>query len=114
MILTKIEKLALKVYGAGEVEYSKEAEKSIKLIEKNNFSKLPVCVAKTQYSLSDDKNLIGAPSGFKITVRDVEIRSGAGFLVVLLGEMLLMPGLGKNPAACKMKIDENEVIEGLF
>ena len=113
-VKTKIEKLALKVYGAGEVEYSKEAEKSIKLIEKNNFSKLPVCVAKTQYSLSDDKNLIGAPSGFKITVRDVEIRSGAGFLVVLLGEMLLMPGLGKNPAACKMKIDENEVIEGLF
>ena len=113
-VKTKIKKLAQKVYGADGVEYLEEAEKSIKLLEKNNFSNLPICVAKTQYSLSDDKNLIGAPRNFKITVRDVEIRSGAGFIVVLLGEMLLMPGLGKAPAACKMKIDENEVIEGIF
>ena len=113
-IKEKIEKLSKLVYGAENVVYSKQAEKSLKLIEKLKMDNLPICVAKTQYSLSDNKSLIGAPKNFEITVRDLEIRSGAGFIVVLLGEMLLMPGLGKNPAACKMEIDKNENIVGLF
>ncbi len=113
-VKTKIKKLAKQVYGTTKVVYSKEAEKSLKEIKKLGFENLPICVAKTQYSLSDNKNLLGAPKDFELTVRNVEIRSGAGFLVVLLGDMLLMPGLSKNPAAINMTIDENGKIEGLF
>lgn len=113
-VKTKIKKLAKQVYGTTKVVYSKEAEKSLKEIKKLGFDNLPICVAKTQYSLSDNKNLLGAPKDFELTVRNVEIRSGAGFLVVLLGDMLLMPGLSKNPAAINMTIDENGKIEGLF
>lgn len=113
-VKTKIKKLAKQVYGTTKIVYSKEAEKSLKEIKKLGFENLPICVAKTQYSLSDNKNLLGAPKDFELTVRNVEIRSGAGFLVVLLGDMLLMPGLSKNPAAINMTIDENGKIEGLF
>lgn len=113
-VKTKIKKLAKQVYGTTKVVYSKEAEKSLKEIKKLGFENLPICVAKTQYSLSDNKNLLGAPKDFELTVRNIEIRSGAGFLVVLLGDMLLMPGLSKNPAAINMTIDENGKIEGLF
>ena len=83
-------------------------------IKKLGFENLPICVAKTQYSLSDNQKLLGAPKDFELTVRNIEIRSGAGFLVVLLGNMLLMPGLSKNPAAVNMTIDESGKIEGLF
>ena len=110
----KIQKLASKIYGTEKVKFSKEAKKSIALIEKFGFSKLPIIVAKTQYSLSDNKDLLNAPKDFEILVRDLEIRSGAGFIVVLLGNMLLMPGLSKNPAAIKMTIDKNHKITGLF
>lgn len=113
-VKTKIKKLAKQVYGTTKIVYSKEAEKSLKEIKKLGFENLPICVAKTQYSLSDNKNLLGAPKDFELTVRNIEIRSGAGFLVVLLGDMLLMPGLSKNPAAINMTIDENGKIEGLF
>lgn len=113
-VKTKIKKLAKQVYGTTKIVYSKEAEKSLKEIKKLGFENLPICVAKTQYSLSDNKNLLGAPKDFELTVRNVEIRSGAGFLVILLGDMLLMPGLSKNPAAINMTIDENGKIEGLF
>ena len=107
-------KLAKQVYGTTKVVYSKEAEKSLKEIKKLGFDNLPICVAKTQYSLSDNQKLLGAPKDFELTVRNIEIRSGAGFLVVLLGNMLLMPGLSKNPAAVNMTIDESGKIEGLF
>lgn len=113
-VKTKIKKLAKQVYGTTKVVYLKEAEKSLKEIKKLGFENLPICVAKTQYSLSDNKNLLGAPKDFELTVRNIEIRSGAGFLVVLLGTMLLMPGLSKNPAAINMTIDESGKIEGLF
>ena len=113
-VKTKIKKLAKQVYGTTKVVYSKEAEKSLKEIKKIGFENLPICVAKTQYSLSDNQKLLGAPKDFELTVRNIEIRSGAGFLVVLLGNMLLMPGLSKNPAAVNMTIDESGKIEGLF
>lgn len=113
-VKTKIKKLAKQVYGTTKVVYSKEAEKSLKEIKKLGFENLPICVAKTQYSLSDNQKLLGAPKDFELTVRNIEIRSGAGFLVVLLGDMLLMPGLSKTPAAINMTIDENGKIEGLF
>lgn len=113
-VKTKIKKLAKQVYGTTKVVYSKEAEKSLKEIKKLGFDNLPICVAKTQYSLSDNQKLLGAPKDFELTVRNIEIRSGAGFLVVLLGNMLLMPGLSKNPAAVNMTIDESGKIEGLF
>ncbi len=110
----KIKKLAKKVYGTSKILYSEQAIKSLKLIDKLNLSNYPICVAKTQYSLSDNLKLIGNPKDFELTVRDIEIRNGAEFLVVLLGNMLLMPGLSKTPAANNMKIDCNEKIEGLF
>lgn len=110
----KICDIAHKVYGAKKVKFSAEAKKSIKKIEKLGLSNLPICIAKTQYSFSDDPKKLGAPKNFTVTVRDVEIRSGAGFLVVLLGDMLLMPALGANPAAINMKIDKNGNISGLF
>lgn len=110
----KICDIAHKVYGAKKVKFSAEAKKSIKKIEKLGLSNLPICIAKTQYSFSDDPKKLGAPKDFSVTVRDVEIRSGAGFLVVLLGDMLLMPALGANPAAVNMKIDKNGNISGLF
>lgn len=110
----KIQKLASKIYGTSKVKFTKEAEKSLKLIEKFGFEKLPIIVAKTQYSLSDNKDLLNAPKDFEILVRDLEIRSGAGFIVVLLGNMLLMPGLSKNPAAVNMTINSENKITGLF
>lgn len=113
-IKTKIKKLAKNVYGTTKISYSKQAEESINKVKKLGLDNLPICVAKTQYSLSDNQKLLGAPKNFELVVRDVEIRSGAGFIVVLLGNMLLMPGLSKKPAALSMKIDENEKIEGLF
>ena len=110
----KIFDIAHKIYGAGKINYSEKAEESIQNINKLGLSGLPIIMAKTQFSFTDSPKILGAPKDFEMTVRDVEIRSGAGFLVVLLGDMMLMPALGKSPAALNMKIDENEQISGLF
>lgn len=111
----KIFAVASKVYGAGAVEYSDIAKASIAKINKLGKSRLPICIAKTQYSFSDDMTKLGRPIGFTMTVRDVEIRGGAGFLVVVCGSIMLMPGLGKKPSALGMTIDANSgEIKGLF
>ena len=88
--------------------------KQVKELEALGLDKMPVCIAKTQYSLSDDPDLLGAPTGFKVTVKDVRICSGAGFIVCQTSNIMTMPGLPKVPAANKMDIDENGVITGLF
>lgn len=113
-IKTKIEKIATKIYGAKSVKYSPLAEGAILFAEKNGFSNFPVIMAKTQYSFTDDPKVLGAPTNFELTVKNIEVRTGAGFLVVILGDMLLMPALGKNPAALNMKIDSDKNIEGIF
>lgn len=113
-IKQKIFDIAHNVYGAAKVRYATEANKAIKLAEKLGYSNFPIVMAKTQYSFTDDSSILGAPKDFVLNVREVEIKSGAGFLVVILGEMMLMPGLGPSPAAVKMKIDKNGNISGLF
>ena len=113
-IATKIEKVATKVYGGDGVIFSEEAKKQIKTLESLGFDKVPVCIAKTQYSFSDDMTKLGAPTGFKITVRSLKISAGAGFIVVLTGNIMTMPGLPKVPAAEKIDVDENGKISGLF
>lgn len=111
----KINAVAKKVYGAGEVVFTDKAKESIAAIRKLGKDKLPVCIAKTQYSFSDDMTKLGRPTGFTLTVRDVELRGGAGFLVVVCGNIMLMPGLSKRPSALGMTIDDNtHEIKGLF
>lgn len=110
----KIEKIAQEIYGADGVDYSNKAKKEIENLENLGFDKMPICMAKTQYSLSDDPNLLGRPSGFRITVRDIKISKGAGFLVALTGDVMTMPGLPKVPAANHMDIKEDGEIIGLF
>lgn len=113
-IKTKIEKIAKEVYGADGVDFTKACEKTIANIEKLGFDKMPICMAKTQYSLSDDPTLLGRPRGFNITVRDIRISRGAGFLVALTGEIMTMPGLPKVPAANNIDILPSGEIVGLF
>ncbi len=113
-IKEKIETVSKEIYGADGVIYTKEAEKSISEIEALGHSNLPVCMAKTQYSLSDDPTLLGKPSGFKITVSDVSLSNGAGFIVCKTGKIMTMPGLSKKPAAYSIDIDENGNTVGLF
>ena len=113
-IKEKIEIISKKIYGASSVSYTKQAEKSIMEIETNFKCDLPVCIAKTQYSLSDDPSLLGRPQNFSVTVKDVRISNGAGFVVVMMGDIMTMPGLPKVPAAENMFIDENLSITGLF
>ncbi|MBO5459472.1 MAG: formate--tetrahydrofolate ligase [Lachnospira sp.] len=111
----KIETVAKEIYGADGVTYSDAAKKELKHIEEMGFGKLPVCMAKTQYSLSDNPQLLGRPSGFNINVREVYVNAGAGFVVVLTGKVLTMPGLPKVPAAYAIDYDEeNNKIVGLF
>ena len=111
----KINAVATKVYGAAGVEYTDAAKASLAKIKELGKDKLPVCSAKTQYSFSDDMKLLGRPTGFTMTVRDIEIRGGAGFLVVVCGSIMLMPGLGKRPSALNMTIDsQSGEIKGLF
>jgi len=109
----KIEKIALEIYGANRVIYTPKAEKDIVRVERFGFGKLPVCIAKTNRSLSDDPTAYGRPGNFKITITDVNISAGAGFLVPLAGEIMLMPGLAKVPNAAKIDIDETGRITGL-
>lgn len=110
----KIEDICHNVYGASGVKFTDKALDSIKVINKLKLDKLPIIIAKTQYSLSDNPKLIGAPTDFDITIRDIEIRSGAEFLVALAGDMMLMPGLSKEPAGVNMKITNSGKISGLF
>ncbi len=113
-IKEKMSILAKEIYGAVDVVYTKDAEKDIQTIDANSWDRLPLCVAKTQASLSDDPNLKGAPKGWTLTVRGIKASLGAGFLVPLTGTMLTMPGLPKVPAAEKIDIDEDGNIVGLF
>lgn len=113
-IKEKIEKIANKIYRAKSVNYTNEAEKAIKEIELLGKSNLPICIAKTQYSLSDNPNLLGAPRDFSITVKNIKLNSGAGFIVVYTGNILTMPGLPKIPAANNIDIDKYGNITGLF
>ncbi|MFO8055389.1 MAG: formate--tetrahydrofolate ligase [Bacteroidales bacterium] len=110
----KVHTIAKKVYGAGGVEYSRKAKKDIEAINKLGFGNLPVCIAKTQNSLSDDKNLLGRPEGFTIHISDVELNAGAGFVVPVSGKIMRMPGLPKVPSAENIDVDENGNIKGLF
>lgn len=112
-IKEKIEKVAREIYGADGVNYEGNAEKQIKNLTELGFDKLPVCIAKTQYSFSDDPNALGAPSGFKINVRDVKVSAGAGFIVILTGQIMTMPGLPRVPHAEGMDICEDGTIVGL-
>ena len=110
----KIEAVAKRVYHADGVIIAPAAQKEIAQLESLGFADMPVCMAKTQYSFSDDASLLGAPSGFNITVRKVKVSAGAGFVVALTGDIMTMPGLGKAPAAHKIDVDEKGVISGLF
>ena len=113
-IKDKINTIATKLYGADGVNYTPAVEKTIAEFEAEGLDKMPICMAKTQYSLSDDQFKLGAPTGFKITVRELRISAGAGFIVALTGNILTMPGLPKKPAAENMDIDINGKITGLF
>lgn len=110
----KIETIASRIYGAGGVTYTAAAVKQLQNLEKLGFGNLPVCMAKTQYSLSDDPALLGRPVGFSVNVREAYVSAGAGFVVVLTGAVMTMPGLPKRPAACQIDVDENGKITGLF
>jgi formate--tetrahydrofolate ligase len=112
-VKTKIEKVASTMYGAGEITYSKLAERSLKRIEELGYDKMAVCIAKTPTSLTDDPKLAGRPEGFEITVRDIVVSAGAGFVVPLLGDIMRMPGLPKTPQATRMDLVDGE-IEGLL
>ena len=113
-IKTKIEAVVRKIYGGAGVNIMPQAEKQIASLTALGFADLPVCIAKTQYSFSDDASLSGAPEGFIVTVKNVKVSAGAGFIVVLTGDIMTMPGLPKVPAAEKIDVDENGVISGLF
>ena len=113
-IKEKLDIIAREIYRADGVNYTTGAEKAIKEIEAIGFDKLPVCVAKTQYSLSDDPTKLGCPKGFTITVRDVKLSAGAGFVVALTGDIMTMPGLPKVPAANKIDVSADGEISGLF
>ena len=113
-IKDKIETIAKEIYGADGVDYTTQAEKQVKEIEALGQDKLPVCIAKTQYSLSDNPALLGRPKNFRITVRSLSLSSGARFIVALTGDIMTMPGLPKSPAAYRIDVDRDGVISGLF
>jgi len=110
----KIETIAKEIYGAGSVKYAPAAVKQLKKLEELGFGKMPVCMAKTQYSLSDDPTLLGRPDGFEMNVREAYVSAGAGFVVVLTGAVMTMPGLSKTPAAYNIDVNEEGKITGLF
>ncbi|MCQ2569631.1 MAG: formate--tetrahydrofolate ligase [Limosilactobacillus sp.] len=113
-VAEKITTVARQIYGAKEVEFSKKAQRQLATIKANGWDQLPVCIAKTQYSLTDDPAELGAPSDFVFHIRELVPKLGAGFIVALAGSMLTMPGLPKVPAAVKMTIDDNGKIDGMF
>lgn len=110
----KIEAIVKKIYGGDGVAFAPKAKKQIQQLTALGFDKIPVCMAKTQYSFSDDPSKLGAPEGFTVTVRNVKVSAGAGFIVALTGDIMTMPGLPKVPAAEHIDVDENGVISGLF
>lgn len=113
-ITTKLEKIAKKIYRADGIEFAGAAKTQLKKLEELGYGNLPICVAKTQYSFSDNEKLLGAPEGYVITVRNLKVSAGAGFIVALTGDIMTMPGLPKVPSAEKIDVDENGVISGLF
>ena len=113
-IKEKIQTIVTEIYGGKDVAYAPKAEKAIRDIEALGKADLPVCVAKTQYSLSDDPTKLGRPTGFTVNVRDVKLSAGAGFIVVMSGDIMTMPGLPKAPAACQIDVDAQGHIKGLF
>jgi formate--tetrahydrofolate ligase len=113
-IRDKIETIAREIYGAARVEFSSKAERAARQLAEFGLGETPVCMAKTQYSFSDDPALLGAPTGFTITVRDIYPSAGAGFVVALAGEIMTMPGLSRSPAAERMAVRPDGTIEGLF
>jgi len=113
-IKEKIEAICTKIYGADGVDFAPAADKAIKKIEELGFGSFPVCMAKTQYSLSDNASLLGRPKGFRVTVREAYVSAGAGFVVALTGSIMTMPGLPKTPAAFSIDVDDNGDIVGLF
>ena len=113
-IKTKIEKIAIEIYGAKGVNFTEQALEKISKIEKIGYEKLPICIAKTQYSLSDDSKNLECKEPFEITIRDIELKTGAGFIVALTGKIMTMPGLPKEPAAENIDIDNFGEIKGIF
>lgn len=113
-IKTKMETICKEYYSAGSVSYDSKAEQTIKKLEQLGYGNLPICIAKTQFSFSEDPNLKGAPSGFNINIREVKLSAGAGFIVALVGSIMVMPGLGKVPSAEKMDVQPNGDVVGLF
>ena len=110
----KIHRVAAEIYGAGSVSFAPAAKRQLQKLTELGFGNLPVCMAKNQYSLSDDPRLLGRPRGFEITVREVYVSAGAGFVVALTGDVMTMPGLSRKPAAYGIDVDEKGVITGLF
>lgn len=110
----KIKAVATKIYGADDVAYAPAAEKMLAKLEDMGYGNFPVCMAKTQYSLSDDQTKLGRPTDFTLNVREVYISAGAGFVVVITGSIMTMPGLPKKPAANGIDVNEDGVITGLF
>ena len=110
----KIEKIAKKVYGAEQVDFTRKAKLQIKKYKRLGWDNLGICMAKTQYSVSDNPKLLGRPTGFTITIRELRPSIGAGFIVALTGDVMTMPGLPKRPAALNMNIDKDGNAEGLF
>jgi formate--tetrahydrofolate ligase len=113
-ITEKLESIAKKVYHADGIELTAGAKKKLAKLEAQGFSECPICMAKTQYSFSDDAKLLGAPSGFTVTIRDLKVSAGAGFIVAYTGNIMTMPGLPKVPAANNIDINEKGEITGLF
>ncbi len=110
----KIETIAREIYGASGVTYSPSADRMIKKLSEIGMDDLPICVAKTQYSLSDNPRMLGRPENFEINVREIRLSAGAGFIVALTGDIMTMPGLPKQPAAERIDISEGGTIKGLF
>ena len=106
--------MAKEIYGAGKVNFAPAALKQLKRLEELGYGQLPVCMAKTQYSLSDDAALLGRPENFEMNIREAYVSAGAGFVVVLTGTVVTMPGLSKNPAAYGIDVNEEGMITGLF
>ena len=109
----KIREIATKVYGAAGVTFKPAARARLQQFEKHGYGHMPVCIAKTQYSFTDDAKAMGAPSGWTLTISDATLSAGAGFVVAIAGSMMLMPGLGKTPQAHKLDIDDHGVVVGM-
>ena len=110
----KIRAVATKIYHAGSVVFTAQADKMLAGLSEEGYGQMPVCMAKTQYSFSDDLKRLGAPSGYELTIRDVRLSAGAGFVVAFAGDIIAMPGLPKVPAANNIDVDDQGVISGVF